>query len=644
MRYYIAVYLVCFYPAIAHADNGSLAAAWFDQTQVELKAVDTQIVRLETKVSALEQQLERAALQIESNRDCLRLDCREIKQLATEIFSALEAANASIALSRIAREELMQLADEQRKSLGDMARGRDEIGQILLYQKIAKETASLAAGIAVSLATGDVNSLPAQINAATNALVNYAANQGLDLATGHRGAVGSELQKRAGTNGSGSIADNIVGSIGAQLTDFTVVRTDGQGARLTLQHIAGSQTKTQLASGGASLVTGAVINALTEALSGPARDDFRNAFSAYQQAVAGQRDYELAVAFGAVAISMAQKRQREIAALADRISKLAVLCQAQARKSSCADRRDEAISAAKSARAQASGQETQAIESARKELEAQRADWQAAMDEAAKHHNQLRTARDELAEAERLSGSRTQIAELASGAGDSETRAKYQAELEKLNQLGEPSVLRARATELETKRNAARDRAEATLSEIAKGTERARGVYDANNTAIEKAEEDYRRAVSKAWADFYDCLGTSVSTLPEAPTPAIKELRAELTQEVDPSFIYHGLRTKLTMLEDAIGKARISARDKDGIQCQPDGQIGEEGQSDAGSSADTAPSQTGPDQQPPKTPTNDSQQTPTLELYVPPMEVVPALPRPPPIILEEIPPYLAPIP
>jgi hypothetical protein len=232
---------------------------------------------------------------------------------------------------------------------------------------------------------------------------------------------------------------------------------------------------------------------------------------------------------------------------------------------------------------------------------------------------------------------------LASGARDAETREKYQAELEKLNQLADPSALRARVTELETKRKAAKDRAEATLSEIAKNSERARGVYNANNTAIDSAEEVYRRAVSKAWADFYDCLGTSVSTLPEAPTPAIKELRAELTQEVDPSFIYHGLRAKLKMLEDAAGKAHISTRDKDGIQCQPDGQGGEDGQSDAGLPADTAPSQARPDQQP-KEPTGDSQGAPTFEHYVPPMEVVPALPRPPPIIREEFIPYLAPIP
>ena len=135
----------------------------------------------------------------------------------------------------------------------------------LTWAEFSRRTATLSAGIAVSLATGGPKSVQDQINAATNTVLNYAANNGLDRFVGHRTATGGTLQNAIGTKGGGGAFDNILGSISTQLTGFGLVNV-GPGGMLepALIHAALSKTRKELAGRGAGILTSAVINSFSD--------------------------------------------------------------------------------------------------------------------------------------------------------------------------------------------------------------------------------------------------------------------------------------------------------------------------------------------------------------------------------------------
>ncbi len=610
MRLFSFVYclLLTFSSSVAFAGDfkNSLAAAWFDETHKELKIIDGYTIKLDSEVQRLEKEYRKAQKQIKDEKNCVKLNCLEIEKLSKQIYEALATANASVAMSRIAREELMSLAENQRKSLTNMERGKDTLANHLFLHEALQRTAHLSAGLAISLMTGSMGDVAKvlkkdltgkikkqvrdeiwkkQMSYAASSMINYSFNRGADMALGHKKAAGGKAQYLAGTEGKGGFIDTFVGSVGSQLTSFSVASAKNltptkflKGLPVsetnklvpTFKHLANAESFKMGATQAAQLASRAIVHAFTEQFVKKTRVEFEKALKEYEDAFKGQRDYELSALFGKVAIEMAKDRRQKITALADRINKLAVNCKFEASKNECGKKLEAALKRAKDKYNKTTATLKKENKIAQQALDQLRHQWRKEMIQTAEYHEQLQIVRDDLIDAKRLQANRQKLEDLAKSARDASKRGKYKAELERLKKLDSVENLAAREKDLVAKHKQAWNKIDALIPAMKKAGTHALAVYNKNNNAIEEAEKIYMGEISKAHSDFYACLETKVSAVPEAANPTLKEMRKKLTQEVDPNFIYFALNKKIKELGSRAGKTKITAHKNNGDLCGPE--------------------------------------------------------------------------
>jgi hypothetical protein len=375
--------------------------------------------------------------------------------------------------------------------------------------------------------------------------------------------------------------------LASQLGNFNVIKTEAKVTEEFLRtlpklkteklvpvfkNMANSNSFKMGASQAMQIATRAVVEALTESFVKDVRDDFKKAFKVHQEAFAGQRDLEVAALFGKVAVGMARDRQRKITGLADRINKLAVHCNAEAKKIDCTKKKDQDLKSAIDKKERAEGKLKKESEAAKRKLEGKRNDWWAIMIDAATYHEQLRIVRDDLADAKYLNKNRSKIEELARFAKDANKRKQYQEELKRLEKLESLQKLKSKEKDLTTKHKKAWEKIDALMPTIEKERVSAITIIKKNQGPLIEIEKAYQKAVSEIHNRFNKCLGTKVSKLPEAASPTMKEMRAKLSQEVDPGIIYHALKEKLKKLSENAGKTKITSRKKDGELCGPEKQ------------------------------------------------------------------------
>ncbi len=562
-------------PAMAGDFKNSLYAAWVDETTKEVKIVDQHLDALESEVKRLEKEFQGAKNQIKDDKKCVKLDCAKIEKLAEQIYQSLEATNLSVSMTRIAQEELENLARNQKFAAIAQAKGlqgeMSKMKNALFVLELTQRAAHLTAGITVSYLTGDAQ------GAAGNAerflqhtyasLINYSVNQGADLALEHKTALGKLGQDTAGT-AKGSFGDSFIGSVSSQIGSVRIVGV-GETGKLTKKlgaAVVGKDPKATV-SKAVQIVTRAVVNALMEPLVAGKRRHLEEAMVQLDDTFAAQRDLRLAEMFGGVAIGMAQERQRKVSDLADRIKKLATGCKAKFRESECSKQHKQAEKGAKAKREKAVAKLEAENGAAENKLEAKREEWRVAMVEAAEHHQALQRVRDDLLDAQSLAENRSKLEDLATAAPDADKRTQYKAELARLNKLESLEILQAREKETEAARQAAWDKIDALLPAIEKERKAALAVYNKNQDAIDVAYKAYHKEMNAAYEAFLKCLGSKISTLPEAANPSLKELRAKLSQEVDPNIIYFPLQEKLKALAKHASETKITARQKDGKLC-----------------------------------------------------------------------------
>jgi|GEM_PF-5742623 len=558
---FLSLFLATLCGPMPVAAQGSLAGSWYDATQNQLVEVDLLVDEVNRRIGELEAELKRVSDRARSDQPCANLSCEGLAAAVSRARASLEAAAAGAVLAEIGAQELARLADNQRASLENLAASRDDLARGMLVLDIAQQTAKLSAGIAAALATGDSRSIAGQVNAVTDTLLNYAANQGVNLIAQQRDAAGGLAATADPIRAA--ITQDLARSIGEQLTNVAVVTSAGGPVKLTLRPVA-SQMSLSRAS---EIATRVFVEALTEPFVAGVRKDFQTTLGNYRRAFEQQQDLELAAEFGKLAVSLAQTRQHHVAAAANRLVALADACVTANDQLTCAATHKTALDEARAERDTASEISRSATEDAELALSVLRVKWRSSMTAATQSHLALAAARNRLAEAERLTSNEAQIRTLASQAADADTRSKYAAELARLTELGAPSEIAKEVASLESARSRANSTSEALLAEIAVAADEVRTRNTEAEAELGEVEAAYRGAVSAAWSAFIDCTQIKVSDLAQSASPSATVVKTRLGREVDPEAVFAGLRAGLEATLTDLSKVRIAARTVEGVEC-----------------------------------------------------------------------------
>ena len=491
--------------------------------------------------------------------------CDVFTPLLDQLDGLQDAAQLAQWLSRRAEKQRATVAELQIGIVANQRQARNYIAKISFYQEMAISVAEIAATVIVASATGDIQSVPREVLAKlTGSTASLGLNKTLNLIPGQYQNVlrnaGNATVKAAGRiPGERKLAaslerlaplgirppgilmeerQQVFGRLVANLGRFSVLQVKGGEVLFK----PGPRAAPKLAAI-AELVARSAIHAVTATATAAVRKDLESVVHELGESQKFMRDMYLAASLAKKLSARLRQSTRKLSELRRHADALAVECQRTANSKRCGAVFRTALADLVAARDQVITPAQDRRDRAKQNLQAAHERWRQALIDAGTAHAQYRATGDHLAEAESLSKNKKRIATLAQFARDADKRAKYQAQLDKLNAMTAPGALQSEAAGWKQKRAAAWRRVEKAQADYDRAADAKHSVHVNTAPVILRAASDFDKARVGLQQTFDKCLHALAPTL--ARTGSIDPAaNAKYDQQIYPQEIFSQLRSK----------------------------------------------------------------------------------------------------
>ena len=528
-----------------------------------LQAHDEQILQTNTDIN---QQLNRLKSELDENlkalkasEGCKSLDCEQLKASYDSINQLMVEAYFMGKLARASARHREHVADFQDQVVSQIKKGKNRISDTLWWQELTTGAAKLSIAVLDAMLTGNPTDLAGQFKTAGVALFNVGANMAVDNVTGYQSKVGALGKGSVKTLGLNESTQAFAKTMSKELSKFGTLALSKQGKaifspKMKLKKIPGVKSLN-------GIIAKSVIDAATASSMGKTKKDLQMADKELQKALQYRIDMHLAALVMKRRIDEIRKQKNEIAGFRDRLFDMFSECAFKNRESKCRTQMDAILDQTEQARETSVKQAEVRRNKAKDRLSSVRQQRNKKFNEVENTHEQLRMAKDRLADAQYLEKNRSKIKMLAAQAKDAQIREKYNKELSRLQQAGTVEAAAKQVDALEQRRKSLWDEISGLQQKISTASENASNVYHETEQVITAAENEYVQAIRKARNDYYKCAGSRqwMSAKPENVAKPGKALSKTLQEggQIPPDEIYRQFEVAQSTLLAELNKARV---------------------------------------------------------------------------------------
>lgn len=572
----LVVFGFSFSPALAQ-NKPSYSGAWVQTMSDSLEAIYSLQEDADDRLKKVEKSYNDQNAALSGNPNCRRIDCKSLTALLEDFGKADAAVRASQLLGYIAVGQQTRLAENTNQAASAIRKGVRVGERTLFWQEFALGTGELALHIVAAMATGDVTTLP-------EALIGSMSNMLISKGTGYPDKIGDWTEKGVGALGGGELTQTFAGTLSAQLTRFGGVSVAGGKMifqpKIVLQNIGGKRSAAKLkeirrlkAIRSLPNVVDATLQAVFRTVTAPSvnrtRADLARNRKELRDTVAAWREYLIVTTYQKLYNREYGYLRGELRKLRERADALRQHCAEQVRTRACGDALETALTNAEKTRVLATAGADAKRKAVAEQLNAGRKTWSSLMAQVGARHQDLRAARDGLAETEFLNKNRDRIRDLAFNAASAETRAKYRKDWDDLQGRKPLAEQRAMVKRLEKERADLWQAISAQRTQVASISKNALAVYAETNDAVNKAETAYFNAVADARSALIKCLGQSEASTGKT-NPTLAALRKQTgSGTLAPSEILGPANAAFEQLNKTLAETRIRIEAVDGAQCNP---------------------------------------------------------------------------
>lgn len=537
-----------------------------------LQSHDEQIVQFNAEI---DQQLKRLKRELDENlkvlkasEGCKSLDCEQLKASYDSLNQLMVEAYFMGKLARASARHREYVADFQDQVVSQIKKGKKSIADTLWWQELATGSAKLSIAILDAILTGNAADLTGQVKTVGIGIFNVGANMAVDNVTGYQSKVGAIGKGSTKAIGLGESSQAFAKTMTKELSKFGALTLSKKGKtvfspKIKLKKIPNSKSL-------AGIISKTVIDAATASSMGKTRADLQMADKELQKALQYRIDMHLAALVMKRRIDEIRRQKNETAGFRDRLFDMFSECAFKNRESKCRTQMDTVLEQAEQARDTRVKQAEVRRNEAKERLASIRKQRNNKFHEVENTHEQLRMAKDRLADAQYLEQNRSKIKILAAQAKDAQIREKYKKELSRLQQAGTVEAAAKQVDALEQRRKSLWDEISDLQQKIGTASENSSNVYRETEQVITAAENAYVQAISKAREDYHKCAGSRqwMSAKPEHVAKPGKALTKTLQEggQIPPDEIYRQFEAAQSAVLAELNKARVHLL-KTGKQC-----------------------------------------------------------------------------